>query len=530
MDAVHRGDLDSSTVGKSVILPSSHTGGPRYRAQNYQDAMAICRSVGYQDLFITFTCNPKWLEINDMLGLIGQKDDRNRVDIVCRVFEIKLQQLIHYIKKEQPFGEIMACLYTIELQKRGLPHAHILLFLHPSWKNPSPEYMDTIISAEFPDINTDPDAYYAVKKSMLHGPCGHGNTSSPCIYQHVRLAGESFSLASTTSTHQLNAYLSTHLVKDSDEVYDPGIELGYFTDEKLKSSLHEFTLSEETKVEDFVSVENVEDLIADYHVLHVATTSSLDEKDEPVTKEAMIEKHEERQSLVEKVLVVEKDQIDASPKFMRDDIVDGQEILKEKFETKEKLDKSLKDIDGMPQFNSSLTRDIGNILLNEELNYDRADLNILHEKSLHALNHHQKIAYDAIVHSVQHDKGKLFFISGHGGTGKTFLWNTITSKLRSDSMIVLPVATSGIASLLLPNGRTTHSRFCISLDVTVESTSLDKSLRDILSTRYEDSRSKPFGGLTVVCGGDFLQILPVIPQGERADVIDASLNTEYEAA
>ncbi|KAL8123085.1 hypothetical protein AgCh_011175 [Apium graveolens] len=110
-------------------------------------------------------------------------------------------------------------------------------------------------------------------------------------------------------------------------------------DEKLKSSLHEFTLSEETKEEDFVSVENVADLVADYHLLHVATTSSMDEKDEPVTKEAMIEKHEERQSLVEKVLFVEKDQIDASPKFMRDVIVDGQEILKEKFETKEVVDK-----------------------------------------------------------------------------------------------------------------------------------------------------------------------------------------------
>ncbi|KAL8135315.1 hypothetical protein AgCh_010108 [Apium graveolens] len=106
-------------------------------------------------------------------------------------------------------------------------------------------------------------------------------------------------------------------------------------DEKLKSSLHEFTLSEETKEEYFVCVENVADLVVDYQVLHVATTSSLDEKDEPVTKEVMIEKHEERPSLVEKVLVVEKDQIDASPKFMCDDIVDGQEILKEKFETKE---------------------------------------------------------------------------------------------------------------------------------------------------------------------------------------------------
>ncbi|XP_074323219.1 uncharacterized protein LOC141660159 [Apium graveolens] len=224
-----------------------------------------------------------------------------------------------------------------------------------------------------------------------------------------------------------------------------------------------------------------------------------------------------------------------------------------------KLGKSLKDIDGMPQPDSSLTQDIGNRLLKEELNYDRADLKILHKKYLHALNHLQKIAYDAILHSVQHDEGKLFFIIGHGGTEKTFLWNTIASKLRSNSMIVLPVATSGIASLLFPNSRTTHSRFRIPLDVTAESTceikhgtqlaellqknsliiwdeapmthkhcfeALDKSMRDIL-TRYEDSHSKPFGGLTVVCGGDFRQILPIIPQSERADIIDASLNSSY---
>ncbi|KAL8098098.1 hypothetical protein AgCh_031023 [Apium graveolens] len=120
------------------------------------------------------------------------------------------------------------------------------------------------------------------------------------------------------------------------DVCNLALEFEYFQqDEKLKSSLHEFTLSEETKEEDFFSVENVVDLVADYHVLHMATTSSLDEKDEPVTKEAIIEKHEERQSLVEKVLIVEKDQIDASPKFVHDEIVEGQEILKETFETKE---------------------------------------------------------------------------------------------------------------------------------------------------------------------------------------------------
>ncbi|XP_074326602.1 uncharacterized protein LOC141664545 [Apium graveolens] len=50
-------------------------------------------------------------------------------------------------------------------------------------KNPSPEYIDKIISAEISNINIDPDGYAAVKKSMLHGPCGQANTSSPYMQQ-----------------------------------------------------------------------------------------------------------------------------------------------------------------------------------------------------------------------------------------------------------------------------------------------------------------------------------------------------------
>lgn len=58
-----KGNTDTSSVGRPVILPSSFTGGKRYMIQNYQDAMAICRWTGYPSLFITFTCNPKWPKI-----------------------------------------------------------------------------------------------------------------------------------------------------------------------------------------------------------------------------------------------------------------------------------------------------------------------------------------------------------------------------------------------------------------------------------------------------------------------------------
>jgi hypothetical protein len=63
-------------------------------------------------------------------------------------------------------------MYTIEFQKRGLPHAHILIFLHPASKYPQPSDIDKIISAEIPNPQTEEELYNLVKKHMIHGPCG----------------------------------------------------------------------------------------------------------------------------------------------------------------------------------------------------------------------------------------------------------------------------------------------------------------------------------------------------------------------
>jgi len=104
-------------------------------------------------------------------------------------------------------------------------------------------------------------------------------------------------------------------------------------------------------------------------------------------------------------------------------------------------------------------------LIEEELNYDYCKLEEESNKLYYQLNNDQRNAFHSIVNSVLNKEPNIFFNIGHGGTGKTFLWNSIITYLRAKRKIVLTVASSGVASLLLPNGRTAHSRFRIPIDL-----------------------------------------------------------------
>nr|GEV54982.1 ATP-dependent DNA helicase PIF1-like [Tanacetum cinerariifolium] len=127
----------------------------------------------------------------------------------------------------------------------------------------------------------------------------------------------------------------------------------------------------------------------------------------------------------------------------------------------------------------------------------------------------------------------------------------MSAALRFKGDIVLNVASSGIATLLLEGGRTTHSRFAIPINVVEDSVchiaadsdladlirkanliiwdeapminrhcyeAFDRTLRDICRTGPFVASDKVFGGKVVLFGGDFRQILSVITNGGNGKV------------
>jgi hypothetical protein len=95
---------------------------------------------------------------------------------VVQVFHAKLQSLIGDIK----WGilrELAAYLYTIEFQKRGLSHAHIVVFLKSDAKLHTPDDIDSLMSSEFPVHNND--LLQLIIKFMVHTPCGDQNPGTP---------------------------------------------------------------------------------------------------------------------------------------------------------------------------------------------------------------------------------------------------------------------------------------------------------------------------------------------------------------
>ena len=182
-DALRQGDVDPANLGRRYILPSSFTGSERYMQQVYQDSMAIVRHFGKPTFFITFTANPKWPEIVENL-LPGQQPN-DRPDLITRVFFLKVKELIADLRNDL-FGPYQGHVYTVEYQKRCLPHIHLLLFIAPTYQYDTADKVDEVVCAELPDPSWDPTGELTdlVMSTMSHGPCGADNPLAPCMVRN----------------------------------------------------------------------------------------------------------------------------------------------------------------------------------------------------------------------------------------------------------------------------------------------------------------------------------------------------------
>jgi hypothetical protein len=218
----------------------------------------------------------------------------------------------------------------------------------------------------------------------------------------------------------------------------------------------------------------------------------------------------------------------------------------------------LADFQFMPKIDTSDIDPFDNLFIANELSYDCVEMATKHDDLFRSLNKDQLSAYHQIVESVTNKLGKMFFVDGFGGSGKTYLWNALSFHFRAEGKIVINVASSGIAALLLPGGRTAHSQFGIPMVLTEESVcrldnknkkaqllgmasliiwdeapminrlafeSFERCMRDVMEKIHKGSSKHQFGGKTVVFGGDFRQILPVVPKGGRADIVHATINS-----
>uniref|UniRef100_A0A0R0JAQ0 ATP-dependent DNA helicase n=1 Tax=Glycine max TaxID=3847 RepID=A0A0R0JAQ0_SOYBN len=713
--------------GKRIVLPSSFVGSQRYMEQLYFDGMEICAHVGFPDLFLTLTCNPAWPEIQQQVAK-SNLTAHDFPDVASRVFKMKLNQLMHDLKSGHVFGPILAFVYTIEWQKRGLPHAHILIFLHPSNKYPNPEDIDNIISAEIPNKDTDPELYQIVSNHMMHGPCGLANKRAPCMangkcfrffpkkfqpativdqdgfpgvhldnrfvvpysphlllkyrthlnvewcnqntsikyfLKYINKGSDRITAAIVNDQNQdgtqnqvhdeIKHYLDCQYVSapeacwkifafpmhgralavehlyfhlenqqpvywkdsqeigtvlakstikesmftawmDSNKIYHHGRDLTYaeyvcWKPRKQGNTIGRLIwvplssgelfymrmmLSSTKGSQCYEDIRIVENVV--YHTFREACFAKgflgSDQEFVGALREANTwgTPHYLRKLFVKLLFMNTMDRPEYVWKqtwqWMADDIVFNHKRQGIQLTDKEKMHLCLTEIENLLQANRKRLRDFPsmpyplgyaakthqNNLIYNELAYDREILAAEFDKCYQSLTDEQASIFNKIMHVVATQSGGVYFLYEYGGTCKTFVWKTLSSAIRSTGGIVLIVASSGIASILLPGGRTTHSKFAIPVPATKNSTcnihqgsdlaellhitkliiwdeapmchrysieALDKSLQDIMHN------INPFGGKVIVFGGNFRQILPVVPRGNRSDIVYATLNSSY---
>ncbi|KAG3064648.1 hypothetical protein PC121_g11614 [Phytophthora cactorum] len=146
-------------IGKRVVLPSSHSGGPRSMYKSYQDLMTIVREYGKPDAFVIMTCSPIWEEI--MEKILDGQNAQDRPGIVARVWQLNREAKMKDLD-EAVLGRVRARIYVED-------------------KPRTRQIIDKMVSAELPDKEKNPQLYETVITCMIHGPCGAAYPNAVCM-------------------------------------------------------------------------------------------------------------------------------------------------------------------------------------------------------------------------------------------------------------------------------------------------------------------------------------------------------------
>ncbi|KAL3121183.1 hypothetical protein niasHT_006212 [Heterodera trifolii] len=146
-------------IGRVIMTDEHFRGSRQFYQKEFANCMTICREIGKPDLLITFTMDPECQELAMLLPSDNngqQQQWYDRPDIVTRLFIDKLAELKRDLTVRMVMGPLKGWFYSVEHQKRGMPHVHICLIL--DWeamrvggKTRTPEdYIDEYICAEIP--------------------------------------------------------------------------------------------------------------------------------------------------------------------------------------------------------------------------------------------------------------------------------------------------------------------------------------------------------------------------------------------
>ena len=97
------------------------------------------------------------------------------------VFQQYLQNVVLDLWENGILGRSLAMIHILEFQKRGLPHAHLVLTFEQDDRLRDAADVDSIISAKIPSHQQFPLLHETILNQMMHSPCDQDNPNCPCM-------------------------------------------------------------------------------------------------------------------------------------------------------------------------------------------------------------------------------------------------------------------------------------------------------------------------------------------------------------